>query len=90
MTVCQAAGLCKGWAGRPSEHGCALQWEDVCRVAAVRYVPPLALLTAALLGGGMLGAALPLPWLTALIIAVVSCLTPVPSQVHPCCPMRLS
>lgn len=61
-----------------------MQWEDVCRVAAVRYVPGLALLAAVLLSRGMLGAALPLPWLTAVLIAVVSSLTPIPSQVGPC------
>lgn len=60
-----------------------LQWQDVCLVAAVRYCPGLLLLASAL-GTGMLGKALPLPWLAAIAVAVISSLTPIPSQVCAC------
>lgn len=60
-----------------------MQWLDVCLVAAVRYTPGLLGLATAL-GLGMLGNALPLPWLAAVGVAVVSSLTPIPSQVCIC------
>ena len=60
-----------------------MQWRDVCLVAAVRYAPGLLGLATAL-GLGMLGKALPLPWLAAVGVAVVSSLTPIPSQVCIC------
>ena len=57
-----------------------MQWRDVCFVAAIRYTPGLIGLATAL-GLGMLGRALPLAWLAAVGVAVVSSLTPIPSQV---------
>lgn len=58
-----------------------VQWQDVCLVAAVRYCPGLLLLAIAP-ATGTLGTALPLPYLAAIGVTIVSSLTPIPSQVN--------
>ena len=64
-----------------------LQWEEVCQVAAARFVPSLVILAAALFGAALPGAALPLvpPGIVAaVLVAVVTPITPVPHEVSSC------
>ena len=64
-----------------------LQWEEACQVAAARFVPSLVILAAALFGAALPGTGLPLlpPGIVAaVLVAVVTPITPVPHEVSSC------